>query len=66
MKRKQNAKMERGNSIRKLQSYKHTELPLDTEQDSDMSGIVSVIDKECAGDLKSILLKVISIVLGRG
>ena len=52
MKRKQNAKMERGNNKRKLQSYEHTELPLDTEQDSDMSRIVSVIEKECADDLE--------------
>lgn len=54
MKRKQNAKMERDNIKRKLRSYEHTELPLDTDQDSDMNGIVSVIEKECASDLEKL------------
>ncbi len=42
---------ERGNDKRKLNSYKETELPLDTEQNDEMDEVVSTIEQNCSQEL---------------
>lgn len=54
LKRAQSQRIERGKDKRKLQRYEHTELPLDSEQDDEISTVVSTIDQSFSDELEKL------------
>ena len=56
-KRKEHQKKERDEAKRRVKSYEHTELPLDTEQHEQMDAVTSAIEKECPGELEKLFVE---------
>ena len=52
LQRHKNKKVERDSSRRKLRQYDHMEVPLDNDQDDEMTKVVSTIEQECSDELE--------------
>ena len=57
LKRKQNVKMKRENTVRKLKHYEHVEVPLDDHQDVEMANVMTAIENQCADELEQLFLE---------
>lgn len=57
LKRKGSQMMERGNDKTRIKTFRHTELPLDTEQNEEMNEIVSAIEQKCPHDQEELFLE---------
>ena len=63
-KRSQNQRILRGSDKRKLRKYEHTELPLDCEQDGELTDVVGIIDEQFQDELEKIYAEADSHGLG--
>ena len=54
MKRKQNAKMKRDNTIRKIHQSVCGEVPLDMDQNDEMCDVISNFEEKCQVELKEL------------
>lgn len=57
MKRSKNKRMVMGNMKRKLDTYEHTEVPLDDDQDEEMGRIVTTIEQRCSSELERLFVE---------